>query len=117
MGFDAWEYARKRCAALCQEALPSYFERVVALKGRYDVYDRCRIEAHCVMGRRVRFNRECSGAIGSFPEGTEGTIGTHDYCVGASCFDWRIELPVILAVADSRKLVTFGVPYEALEFV
>jgi len=41
----------------------------------------------------------------------------HAYYIGASTFDWRIELPVIFDVADEREQVTFGVPYDALEFV
>lgn len=117
VGFDAWKYARERCAVLCQDPVPSHFESVAALKGRYDEYDRCRIGAHGLMGRRVRLTRECSGGIGNFPKGAEGSIGIHACYIGASSFDWKVELPVVLEVSDSRGEVTFGMPYEALEFV
>ena len=70
-----------------------------------------------LLWRRVRLTRECSGMIGAFPAGTEGVIGIHDNCIGASTFDWQIELPVIIYVADERGQVTFGIQYDALEFV
>lgn len=71
--------------------------------------------------------------IGDFPAGTEGIIGMHAHYIGNSAFDWHIELPVILRRGklsalrlwfgflydrpDNREEVTFGIPYDALEFV
>lgn len=117
VSFNAWGYTEIACRSLCGQE-PGKPSRSLALwKGRYQAFDRKRMESQLLLRRRVRLTRECSGMIGLFPAGIEGIIGMHAYYIGASCFDWSIELPVIFDVADERGQVTFGIPYDALEFV
>lgn len=115
--FNAWGYAECVCRTLCGQEPGEPSRSLAHWQGRYQEYDRKRMMSQLLLWRRVRLTRECSGMIGTFPAGTEGTIGMHAYYIGASTFDWRIELPVILDVADERGQVTFGIPYDALEFV
>ena len=115
--FNAWGYAETACRRLCDEELGEQPSRLALWQGRYYDYDRKRMAAQLLLWRRVRLMRECAGAVGTFPAGTSGIIGMHAYYISASCFDWAIELPVIFDVGDERGQVTFGVPYDALEFV
>lgn len=117
VSFNAWAYAELACRRLCGEE-PGEPSRSLALwQGRYRDFDRKRMAGQLLLWRRVCLTRECKGMIGTFPAGTTGHIGMHSSYVGASCFDWLIELPVMFAVDDERCRVTFGVPYDALEFV
>ena len=117
VSFNALGYAEIACRSLCGQE-PGEPSRSLALwKGRYQEFDRKRMESQLLLGRQVRLTRECSGIIGTFPAGIEGIIGMHAYYIGASSFDWSIELPVIFDVADERAQATFGVPYDAMEFV
>ncbi len=115
--FNAWGYAASACRTLCGQEQGELSRSLVLWQGRYLEYDRTRMMSQLLLLRRVRLTRECSGMIGAFPAGTEGTVGIHAYYIGASTFDWRIEVPVIFDVADERCQVTFGIPYDALEFV
>ena len=115
--FNAWGYAEVGCRRLCGEEPGEASRGLAHWQGRYQEYDRKRMAAQLLLWRRVCLTRECSGLIGTFPVGTEGTIGMHAYYVGDSTFDWSVELPVVFDVADERGQVTFGVPYAALEFV
>lgn len=120
VAFNAWGYAECACRTLCGQELGEPSRSLAHWQGRYQEYDRKRMMSQLLLSRRVRLMRlmrECSGVIGTFPAGTEGTVGMHAYYIGGSTFDWRIELPVIFDVADERGQVTFGVPYDALEFV
>jgi hypothetical protein len=117
VAFNAWGYAECACRTLCGEEPGEPSRSLACWQGRYREYDRTRMMSQLLLWRRVRLTRECSGIIGTFPAGTEGVIGIHDHCIDASTFDWRVEVPVIFDVADERSQVTFGIPYDALEFV
>lgn len=131
--FNAWGYAETACRQLCGEESGESSCNLALWQGRYHDYDRKRMEAQLLLGRRVRLTRDCSGMIGDFPAGTAGVIGMHAHYIEDSIFDWRVELPVILRrgrlsalrrwfgflydLPDNREEVTFGIPYAALEFV
>lgn len=117
VAFNTWGYAECACRILCGQETGELSRSLAHWQGRYQEYDRKRMMSQLLLSRRVQLVRECSGVIGTFPAGTEGIVGMHAYYIGASTFDWRIELPVILDVADERSQVTFGIPYDALEFV
>lgn len=117
VAFNAWGYAECACRRLCGDE-PGEPSRSLALwQWRYQEYDRKRMAAQLLLWRRVRLTQDCSGMIGTFPAGTEGIIGMHAYYIGASTFDWSVELPIMFDVADERGRVTFGIPYDAMEFV
>lgn len=117
VAFNAWAYAELACRRLCGEEAGEPSRNLALWQGRYHDFDRKRMAGQLLLWRRVRLTRECNGMIGAFPAGAVGHIGMHSSYVGASCFDWSIEQPVMFAVDDERGRVTFGVPYDALEFV
>jgi len=117
VAFNAWGYAECACRILCGQEAGEPSRSLAHWQGRCQEYDRKRMVSQLLLSRRVRLVRECSGMIGTFPAGTVGTVGMHAHYIGASTFDWRVEVPVVFDVADERSQITFGIPYDALEFV
>lgn len=115
--FNAWGYAECACRRLYGREPGEPSRSLALLQGRYQEFDRKQMLSQLLLWRHVRLTRDCQGMVGTFPAGTEGTIGMHVYYVDASCFNWSVELPVIFDVNDGRGQVTFGVPYDAMAFV
>lgn len=113
--FNAWSYAEIACRQLCGEApgLPS--NSPAALKGRYSEYNRLQMTAHLLMWRQVRVTRDLKGILLGVTAGTKGRIGFGSPYFSGDEFDWSIELPVIFE-REGMDDVTFGIPYELLEF-
>lgn len=124
--FNAWGYAETVCHRLCSTPIMEPSVSLTGWQGRYDRYDRHRMESQLFLDRSVRLT--CDLPVGDtvIPIGRNGEIGTYEY-------DYVSGVPVIFAleplslwrrifnfyfdVQDRRTPLALAVPYDALEFV
>lgn len=127
--FNAWGYAETACHKLCGTPLQEPSRSLAGWQGRYDRYDKQRMESQLFLDRKVRILREISIAGHLFPEGSIGTIDMFEQ------FDLAMHVPVSFkpeplpilervfnCLFDSNnhnhiKELQAAIPYDELEFV
>ena len=127
--FNAWGYAETVCHRLCSTPIMEPSLSLSGWQGRYDRYDRHRMESQLFLDRNVRLT--CDLPLGDtvIPAGRNGKISKHNHDTD----DYGCEVPVIFAleplslwrrifnfyfdVQDRRTPLALAVPYDALEFV
>jgi hypothetical protein len=113
--FDAWHYAKAASYRLCNEEQPEASLTLADLKGRYSEYNRLQLAGHLLLDREVRVIRPYEGVLLTVTSGTTGHIGLGSPYISGWEFDWSVELPVVFE-REGMDAVTFGIPYELLEF-
>jgi hypothetical protein len=126
--FNAWGYAEAVARRLCGEPEAEPSRSLTGWQGRYDRYDKERMESQLFLGRSVWLNRDILNGEIWLLEGTTGKIAGHNRYVETDNYNYRCEVPVMfepkkfpfwkrmLSYFQSDTPLVVAVPYDALEF-
>lgn len=126
--FNAWGYAEVVSHRLCGTPLEEPSRSLAGWQGRYDRYDKERMESQLFLGRTVWLSRDISHGEIWLLEGATGKIAGHNRYVDTGNYNYACEVPVMFEVnrlpfwermlnffrSDTPLVV--AVPYNALEF-
>lgn len=131
--FNAWGYAETVARRLCGLPEGESSRSLSYLVGRYDRYDRHRMESQLLLNRGVRLVRDVSEGRVTMPAGSIGQISPGSLPVDTDKYDYSREAPVMFdpppqslwrRIVDTiscrtvaRKEVVMAVPYTAMEVV
>jgi len=126
--FNAWGHAEVTSYRLCGTSLEEPSRSLADWQGRYDRYEKERMESQLFLDRTVWLNRDiCHGEIWLL-EGATGKIAGHNRYVDTDNYNYSCEVPVMFEVNTlpfwERMLNCFrsdtplvvAVPYDAIEF-
>lgn len=131
--FNAWGYAEVVSNRLCGASVKEPSLSLAGWQGRYDRYDKHRMEAQLFLDRKVRLTRDIPAGDAVIPAGSTGNTSEYDYFDSRDAIDytrqvpvifdqktlpsWRRALNMVLGIGDRRETLDLAVPYDALEFV
>lgn len=130
--FNSWGYAETAAHRLCGTPLAEQSRALACWQGRYDRYNRQRMESQLFLDRRVKLTRDICRCRITLPAGREGKIAGHGIHVESARFDYRCEAPVIFVreqlplwrqvlnaafgLTERREPLVVAIPYDAMEF-
>ncbi len=126
--FNAWGYAEVASHKLCGTSLDEPSRSLDGWKGRFDRFDKHRMESQLFLNRTVWINRDIFHDENCLLEGATGIIAGHSRDVDTDSYNFSCEVPVLF---DPERLpfrermsysfqrntpLVVAVPYESLEF-
>lgn len=131
--FNAWGYAETASHRLCGTPLEEPSRSLAEWQGRYDRYEKERMESQLFLNRAVRLTQDIFAGNSAIPAGSIGRIAPHGRLVDTDTFDFIVTAPVMFEPPPLplwRQLANFlfdrpgghepvivAVPYDALEFM
>lgn len=126
--FNAWGYAETASHRLCGSPLAEPSRTLAGWQGRYDRFDKQRMESQLFLDRTVWLNRDIRHSEIWLLEGATGKITGHNRYVDTDNYNYSCEVPVMFEVNTlpfwERMLNCFrsdtplvvAVPFDAIEF-